>query len=130
MIKVKACRIEFNFSSDSDGQPSTNQDDTKSLIGADPSDSETFYNDQILRQLFLDFKVKSEEGRSVLQYICWPLLNICFCSTIFAISIHCGRGENVGKTAPYYNFIRIVSGQLGFNGFSGGSTLSFREMRI
>ena len=64
--------IELNFSSDGP----TNQDDTKSLIGADPSDSETFYNDQILRQLFLDFKVKSEEGRSVLHYICWPLLNI------------------------------------------------------
>ena len=34
------------------------------------------------------------------------------------------------KRAPYYNFIRIVSGQLGFNGFAGGSTLSSREMRI
>ena len=27
----------------------------------------------------------------------------------------------LGKRAPYYNFIRIVSGQLGFNGFAVGS---------
>ena len=43
-------------------------EDNKSLLGADKADHETFYNDQIFRQLFLGFVVKSEEGRSVYHY--------------------------------------------------------------
>ena len=43
-------------------------EDTKSLLGADKADHETFYNDQIFRQLFLGFEVESEEGRSVSHY--------------------------------------------------------------
>merc|ERR1739842_247201 len=38
-------------------------DDTKSILGADKANHETFYNDQIFRQLFLGFEVESEEGR-------------------------------------------------------------------
>ena len=63
MIKVKACRIELNISSDSDRQSSTNQDDLISIIGSDLENSENHYNVEILRQLFLDFQVESEEGR-------------------------------------------------------------------
>ena len=63
MIKVKACQIEFNFSSDSESQPSTNQDDLISIIGSDLENSENHYFVKILWQLFLDFKVESEEGR-------------------------------------------------------------------
>ena len=37
-------------------------EDNKSLL-ADKADDETFYNDQIFRQLFLGFEVESEEGR-------------------------------------------------------------------
>ena len=44
------------------------EDDPKSLIGADVTDSEMYYNNEIMHQLFLGFKVKSEAGRSVLQY--------------------------------------------------------------
>merc|ERR1712037_788347 len=40
-------------------------EDTKSLLGADKAEHETFYNDQIFRQLFLGFEVRSEEGRWV-----------------------------------------------------------------
>ena len=43
-------------------------EDNKSLLGADKADHETFYNDQIFRQLFLGFEVESEEGRSVYHY--------------------------------------------------------------
>ena len=43
-------------------------DDTKSLLGANKAEHETFYNDQIFRQLFLGFEVKSEEGRLVSHY--------------------------------------------------------------
>ena len=67
MIKVKACRVEFNFSSDSDRQSSTNQDDLISIIGSDLENNENQYNVEILRQLFLDFQVESEEGRSAVQ---------------------------------------------------------------
>ena len=69
MIKVKACRVEFNFSSDSDSdrQSSTNQDDLISIIGSDLENNENQYNVEILRQLFLDFQVESEEGRSAVQ---------------------------------------------------------------
>ena len=69
MIKVKACRIEFNFSSNGDSQPSTNQDDLISIIGSDLENNENQYNVEILRQLFLDFQVESEseEGRSAVQ---------------------------------------------------------------
>ena len=63
MIKVKACRIELNISSDSDRQSSTNQDDLISIIGSDLENNENHYNVEILRQLFLDFQVESEEGR-------------------------------------------------------------------
>ena len=63
MIKVNACRIEFNISSDSDSQSSTNQDDLISIIGSDLENNENHYNGEILRQLFLDFQVESEEGR-------------------------------------------------------------------
>ena len=67
MIKVKACRIEFNFSSNGDRQSSTNQDDLISIIGSDLENNENHYNVEILRQLFLDFQVESEEGRSAVQ---------------------------------------------------------------
>ena len=41
------------------------EDDPKSLIGADVKDSEMYYNNEIMHQLFLGFQVKSEAGRSV-----------------------------------------------------------------
>ena len=41
------------------------EDDSKSILSGNESKHEVFYNDQIFRQLFLGFKVKSEEGRSV-----------------------------------------------------------------
>ena len=63
MIKVNACGLEFNISSDGDSQSLTNQDDLISIIGSDLENNENQYNVEILRQLFLDFQVKSEEGR-------------------------------------------------------------------
>ena len=58
------CGIEFNYNNEEEEQE---EDDTNSLVGADLAESEMYYNDQILRQLFLGFQVASEVGRSVLQ---------------------------------------------------------------
>jgi len=55
------CGLEFNYKNEEQEGDS----DNKSLLGADKAEHETFYNDQIFRQLFLGFEVKSEEGRWV-----------------------------------------------------------------
>ena len=39
------------------------KDDLISIIGSDLANNEKNYDAEILRQLFLDFQVKSEEGR-------------------------------------------------------------------
>ena len=46
-----------------DNEVGQKKDDTKSLMGTDLENSEMYFNDEILRQLFLGFKVESEEGR-------------------------------------------------------------------
>ena len=58
------CGLEFNYKN----EVQEGDSDNKSLLGADKAEHETFYNDQIFRQLFLGFEVKSEEGRSVYHY--------------------------------------------------------------
>ena len=71
------CGIEFNFNNrrkkekygavdkKEDEEREKEKDDSISLIGADSLlNSEMYYNDQILRQLFFGFQVESEEGRS------------------------------------------------------------------
>ena len=55
------CGIEFNYNNEEMEREEGNRE--ASLIGAD---RDTYYNDQVLRQLFLGFQVESEEGRSVL----------------------------------------------------------------
>ena len=55
------CGLEFNYKNEEQEGDS----DNKSLLGADKAEHETFYNDQIFRQLFLGFEVRSEKGRSV-----------------------------------------------------------------
>ena len=54
------CGIEFNYDNEEEEQE---EDDTNSLVGADLTASEMYYNDQILRQLFLGFQVESEVGK-------------------------------------------------------------------
>ena len=49
-----------------DSEVGQKKDDTKSLMGTDLENSEMYFNDEILRQLFLGFKVESEEGRFVI----------------------------------------------------------------
>ena len=62
------CGIEFNYDNEEkEEQEEQEEDDTNSLVGADLAASEMYYNNQILRQLFLGFQVASEVGRSVLQ---------------------------------------------------------------
>ena len=56
------CGIEFNYNNEEMEREEGNRE--ASLIGAA---RDTYYNDQVLRQLFLGFQVESEEGRSVLQ---------------------------------------------------------------
>ena len=73
------CGIEFNFNNrrkkekygmvdkEEDEEREKEKDDSISLIGADSLlNSEMYYNDQILRQLFFGFQVESEEGRSAI----------------------------------------------------------------
>ena len=73
------CGIEFNFNNrrkkekygavdkKEDEEREKEKDDSISLIGADSLlNSEMYYNDQILRQLFFGFQVESEEGRSAI----------------------------------------------------------------
>ena len=73
------CGIEFNFNNrrkkekygavdkKEDEEREKEKDDIISLIGADSLlNSEMYYNDQILRQLFFGFQVESEEGRSAI----------------------------------------------------------------
>ena len=55
------CGIEFNY--DNEEKEEQEEDDTNSLVGADLAESEMYYNDQILRQLFLGFQVVSEKGK-------------------------------------------------------------------
>merc|ERR1712083_894790 len=57
--------MDYNNSQSRDRQSSTNQDDLISIIGSDLENNENHYNGEILRQLFLDFQVESEEGRWV-----------------------------------------------------------------
>ena len=73
------CGIEFNFNNrkkkekygavdkEEDEEQEKEKDDSISLIGAGSLlNSEMYYNDQILRQLFFGFQVESEEGRSAI----------------------------------------------------------------
>ena len=74
------CGLEFNYDSpeededqsananenendDDSNNRSNDQEDTISLLRGDLADSELLYNDQIFRQLFLGFEVKTEKGR-------------------------------------------------------------------
>ena len=54
------CGIEFNYNNKN---KKDKKDDLISIIGSDLANNEKNYNAEILRQLFLDFQVKSEEGR-------------------------------------------------------------------
>ena len=55
------CGIEFNY--DNEEKEEQEEDDTNSLVGVNLAESEMYYNDQILRQLFLGFQVESEVGK-------------------------------------------------------------------
>ena len=73
------CGIEFNYNNKNgekengeegeeknDGEKEEDgeeKDDLMSIIGSDLANNENHYNGEILRQLFLDFQVESEEGR-------------------------------------------------------------------
>ena len=63
------CGLEFNYNNgDSSGVDCCNnrnndQEDITSLLSGDLVDSEVLYDAQMFRQLFLGFKVKTEEGR-------------------------------------------------------------------
>ena len=57
------CGIEFNYNNNRKKK----NDDLISIIGSDLENNENHYNGEILRQLFLDFQVESEEGRSAVQ---------------------------------------------------------------
>ena len=72
------CGIEFNYNNKNgekengeegeeeeknEGEEEEQKDDLISIIGSDLANNERNYNAEILRQLFLDFQVKSEEGR-------------------------------------------------------------------
>ena len=70
------CGIEFNYNNKNGekewwegDEEETNKgdeeqkDDLMCIIGSDLANNEMNYNAEILRQLFLDFQVKSEEGR-------------------------------------------------------------------
>ena len=59
------CGLEFNYNNgDSGGVDCCNvQEDITSLLRSDLVDSEVLYDAQMFRQLFLGFKVKTEEGR-------------------------------------------------------------------
>ena len=46
-----------------EGEEEEQKYDLISIIGSDLANNEKNYNAEILRQLFLDFQVKSEEGR-------------------------------------------------------------------
>ena len=58
------CGIEFNYNNKN---KKNQKDDLISIIGSDLENNENQYNGEILRQLFLDFQVESEEGRSAVQ---------------------------------------------------------------
>ena len=58
------CGIEFNYNNKNKKKKN---DDLISIIGSDLENNENHYNVEILRQLFLDFQVESEEGRSAVQ---------------------------------------------------------------
>ena len=58
------CGIEFNYDNEEkEEQEEQEEDDTNSLVGVNLAESEMYYNDQILRQLFLGFQVVSEKGK-------------------------------------------------------------------
>ena len=70
------CGLEFNYNNpeedtDDDGgggvdccnNRNNDQEDITSLLRGDLVDSEVLYDAQMFRQLFLGFKVKTEEGR-------------------------------------------------------------------
>ena len=52
-----------NETDDDSNNRSNDQVDDISLLRGELADSELLYNDQIFRQLFLGFKVKTEKGR-------------------------------------------------------------------
>ena len=63
------CGLEFNYNNDDSSgvdccnYRSNDQEDITSLLSGDLVDSEVLYDAQMFRQLFLGFKVKTEEGR-------------------------------------------------------------------
>ena len=69
------CGIEFNYNNkngekensveeeEEEKNEEEKKDDLISIIGSDLANNEKNYDAEILRQLFLDFQVKSEEGR-------------------------------------------------------------------
>ena len=63
------CGLEFNYNNDDSSgvdccnYRSNDQEDITSLLRGDLVDSEVLYDAQMFRQLFLGFKVKTEEGR-------------------------------------------------------------------
>ena len=66
------CGLEFNYNNaeedhgdnaDCCNYRSNDQEDITSLLSGDLVDTEVLYDAQMFRQLFLGFKVKTEEGR-------------------------------------------------------------------
>ena len=63
------CGLEFNYNNGDSGgldccnNRSNDQEDITSLLRSDLVDTEVLYDAQMFRQLFLGFKVKTEEGR-------------------------------------------------------------------
>ena len=61
--EVENTKANENENDDESNNCTNDQEDTISLLRGDLADSELLYNDQIFRQLFLGFKVKTEKGR-------------------------------------------------------------------
>ena len=59
----KEKKVEEEKEKKQDKMDEEDKDDSKSILGANKSEHEVFYNNQIFRQLFLGFEVESEEGR-------------------------------------------------------------------
>ena len=62
------CGLEFNYNNSEEDHGDyvdfcNDQEATTSLLSGDLVDSEVLYDAQMFRQLFLGFKVKTEEGR-------------------------------------------------------------------
>ena len=63
------CGLEFNYNNDESGgvdccnNRNNDQEDITSLLRGDLVDSEVLFDAHMFRQLFLGFKVKTEEGR-------------------------------------------------------------------